>query len=201
MKRNKKSKRYEQDDDRTLSEDILDFVKVFLASALFILLFVHFVAAPVTVSGHSMVPTLQDGQYGFTNIIGLAFEKPQRFDVVVATVYDDESQQNEHWVKRVIGIPGDTVEGKNEKIYVNGKELDESSYISQDYRQKMIDKFGYFNMDFDKVTLGDNQYFLMGDNRPYSKDSRYKDVGPISADQFYGKGVFVLWPFNEIGAR
>ena len=131
----------------------------------------------------------------------MAFEKPQRFDVVVATVYDDESQQNEHWVKRVIGMPGDTVEGKNEKIYVNGKELDESSYISQDYRQKMIDKFGYFNMDFDKVTLGDNQYFLMGDNRPYSKDSRYKDVGPISADQFYGKGVFVLWPFSEIGAR
>lgn len=197
----KKENNYRDDDEKTLSEEILDFVKVFLTTAILILIFVHFIAAPVTVSGRSMYPNLKDKQYGFTNIIGLSLSKPERFDVVVATIYDEETQQNEHWVKRVIGMPGDTIEGKNDQIYINGEVLDESSYISESYRQKMIKKFGAFNMDFDAVTLKDNEYFLMGDNRPYSKDSRYKDVGPITADQFYGKGVFVLWPFSEIGGR
>lgn len=203
MKKVKKipKQNYTVDDERTLFEEILDFIKVFVTSALFILIFVHFIAAPVHVSGKSMVPTLQDQQYGFTNIIGLAFEKPQRFDVVVATIYDQETQQEEHWVKRVIGMPGDTIECKNENIYVNGEVLDESEYISDSYRQKMIDQFGYFNMDFDPVTLGDDEFFLMGDNRPYSKDSRYEDVGPVTSDQFYGKGVFVVWPLNEFGGR
>ncbi len=199
-KKNVKSK-YSDDYEKSLSEEILDFIKVFLGTALFILVFVHFIAAPVTVSGRSMYPTLKDKQYGFTNIIGLSFSKPERFDVVVATIYDEQTQQNEHWVKRVIGMPGDTIEGKNDQIYINGEVLDESSYISESYRQKMIKKFGAFNMDFEAVTLKDNEYFLMGDNRPYSKDSRYSDVGPVTADQFYGKGVFVIWPFNQMGGR
>lgn len=201
MLKDKNEKKYKDEDDKSLSEEILDFVKVFLGTALVILIFVNFIASPVTVSGRSMVPTLKDKEFGFTSIISLTVSDPERFDVVVVNAYDEETQQSEHWVKRVIGMPGDTIEGKNGEIYLNGKVLDESSYISDEYRQKMIDKFGYFNSDFDKVKLGDDEYFLMGDNRPYSKDSRYKDVGPFTRSQFYGKGVFVLWPFSEIGGR
>ena len=200
MKKSKKNElRYNEDDERTLLEDILGFIKVFVVSAIVILLFVNFVAHPVRVDGRSMYPTLKDGEFGFTNVGGVLLNGVERGDIVVVTM--EEEGQKTHWVKRVIGLPGDTVSCVNDVVYINGKVLDETKYIAPDYRQSLVDKFGYFNMDFDKVTLGDNQYFLMGDNRPYSKDSRYKDVGPISADQFYGKGVFVLWPFNEIGAR
>ena len=77
MRKIKKKKKieYDRDDERTLGEDILDFIKVFAISALVILLFMHFIAYPVTVSGRSMVPTLQNGEYGFTNIINLAFNR------------------------------------------------------------------------------------------------------------------------------
>lgn len=199
LKKNRGKFAYNDEDERTLSEDILDFIKTFVISAILIVLFVHFIAYPVKVSGRSMVPTLQNNERGFTNIISLAFEEPKRFDVVVVNMYNDETQQKEHWVKRIIGMPGDTVSCSNERVYVNGKVLDESSYISADYRVSVMKELGYFNMDFGKVKLGKNEYFLMGDNRPYSKDSRYKDVGPITKDQIFGKGVFVFWPLSEIG--
>lgn len=203
MRKIKKKKKieYDRDDERTLGEDILDFIKVFAISALVILLFMHFIAYPVTVSGRSMVPTLQNGEYGFTNIINLAFKEPARGDIVVVNMYNEDTQQNEKWVKRIIGLPGETIECKNEIIYINGKALDESSYISSSYRQKMIDEYGYFNMDFSVVKLGKNQYFVMGDNRPYSKDSRYKDVGPITKSQIFGDGIFVIWPLSVFGGK
>lgn len=200
-KRKKTAIDYDRDDERTLGEDILDFVKVFAISALVILLFMHFIAYPVNVSGHSMVPTLQDGEYGFTNIINLALKEPARGDIVVVNIYDQDTQQNEKWVKRIIGLPGETVECKKEVIYVNGKPLDESRYISSSYRKKMIKQYGYFNMDFEKVKLKNNQYFVMGDNRPYSKDSRYKDVGPITKSQIFGDGVFIIWPLTSLGGK
>ncbi len=199
-KKDKKKNNYEED-ERTLTEDILDFVKVFAISAIVILLFINFIAHPVNVVGRSMDPTLQDGEYGFTSIISLAFDEPERYDVVVVTMEDEDSGETEHWVKRIIGMPGDTIQGKNGKIYVNGEAIDESSYIDEDYKQECIDSLGYFNMDFDEVELGDDEYFVMGDNRPYSKDSRYEDVGPITSDQIFGKGVFVIFPISEFGGH
>lgn len=200
---NKKSNYdYNEDDERTLGEDIIDFVKVFVISALVILVLINFVAYPVTVVGRSMRPTLENGEFGFTNKISVLLSKNvERGDVIVATIKDSESGETEHWVKRIVGLPGETIKCKNEKIYINGKVLDESDYIDEDYKQSMIDEFGYFNMDFAEVTLGEDEYFVMGDNRPYSKDSRYSDVGPISSSQIFGKGVFVLYPFKEIGGR
>ncbi len=201
IRKRKPKKDYSQDDERTLTEDILDFIKVFVISAIVILLVTRFIAHPVNVVGRSMDPTLQDGEYGFTSIISLAFDEPSRLDVVVVSVEDPETGEDERWVKRIIGMPGETVQGKNGKIYINGKVFDETSYIDQEYKQKCIDELGYFDMEFDEVKLGDDEYFLMGDNRPYSKDSRYTDVGPVTKSQIFGKGVFVVFPFNKIGGH
>ena len=198
MKKSKKNElRYNEDDERTLLEDILGFIKVFVVSAIVILLFVNFVAHPVRVDGRSMYPTLKDGEFGFTNVGGVLLNGVERGDIVVVTM--KEEGQKTHWVKRVIGLPGDTVSCVNDVVYINGKVLDETKYIDPDYRQSLVDKFGYFN----KVPNADNtnvdEYYVMGDNRPYSKDSRY--VGPVKKSQIFAKKMLVLLPISDIGVK
>lgn len=208
MKKSKKNElRYNEDDERTLLEDILGFIKVFVVSAIVILLFVNFVAHPVRVDGRSMYPTLKDGEFGFTNVGGVLLNGVERGDIVVVTM--EEEGQKTHWVKRVIGLPGDTVSCVNDVVYINGKVLDETKYIAPDYRQSLVDKFGYFNKvpnadntnveDFEEVKLGDDEYYVMGDNRPYSKDSR--NVGPVKKSQIFAKKMLVLLPISDIGVK
>ena len=208
MKKSKKNElRYNEDDERTLLEDILGFIKVFVVSAIVILLFVNFVAHPVRVDGRSMYPTLKDGEFGFTNVGGVLLNGVERGDIVVVTM--EEEGQKTHWVKRVIGLPGDTVSCVNDVVYINGKVLDETKYIAPDYRQSLVDKFGYFNKvpnadntnveDFEEVKLGDDEYYVMGDNRPYSKDSRY--VGPVKKSQIFAKKMLILLPISDIGVK
>ena len=208
MKKSKKNElRYNEDDERTLLEDILGFIKVFVVSAIVILLFVNFVAHPVRVDGRSMYPTLKDGEFGFTNVGGVLLNGVERGDIVVVTM--EEEGQKTHWVKRVIGLPGDTVSCVNDVVYINGKVLDETKYIDPDYRQSLVDKFGYFNKvpnadnttveDFEEVKLKDDEYYVMGDNRPYSKDSRY--VGPVKKSQIFAKKMLVLLPISDIGVK
>ncbi|WP_448923553.1 signal peptidase I [Holdemanella biformis] len=208
MKKAKKSElRYNEDDERTLLEDILGFIKVFVVSAIVILLFVNFVAHPVRVDGRSMYPTLKDGEFGFTNVGGVLLNGVKRGDIVVVTM--EENGQKTHWVKRVIGMPGDTISCVNDIVFINGKVLDETQYIDPDYRQSCVDKFGYFNkvpnadntdvQDFEEVKLGDDEYYVMGDNRPYSKDSRY--VGPVKKSQLFAKKMLVLLPISDIGVK
>lgn len=223
MKKAKKSElRYNEDDERTLLEDILDFVKVFIISAIVILLFVNFVAQPVRVDGKSMYPTLKDGEFGFTNVAGTILNGVERGDIVVVTM--KENGQKTHWVKRVIGLPGETVSCVNDVIYINGKVLDETQYLDPDYRQSFMEKYecNWFNkvlnsndkenkrnynpdfedrtyIDFKEVTLGDDEYFVMGDNRPFSKDSRY--VGPVKKSQLFAKKMLVLLPISDIGVK
>lgn len=208
MKKAKKSElRYNEDDERTLLEDILGFIKVFVVSAIVILLFVNFVAHPVRVDGRSMYPTLKDGESGFTNVGGVLLNGVKRGDIVVVTM--EEKGQKTHWVKRVIGMPGDTISCVNDIVFINGKVLDETQYIDPDYRQSCVDQFGYFNkvpnadntdvQDFEEVKLGDDEYYVMGDNRPYSKDSRY--VGPVKKSQLFAKKMLVLLPISDIGVK
>lgn len=221
MKKSKKNElRYNEDDERTLLEDILDFVKVFVISAIVILLFVNFVAHPVRVDGESMYPTLKDGEFGFTNVGGVLLNGVERGDIVVVTM--EEEGQKTHWVKRVIGLPGDTVSCVNDVIYINGKVLDETKYIDPDYRQSFVDEYHFFNkvensdlgdnkrnynpdfkyksaIDFKETKLGDDEYFVMGDNRPFSKDSRY--VGPVKKSQIFAKKMLVLLPISDIGVK
>lgn len=208
MKKSKKNElRYNEDDERTLLEDILGFIKVFVVSAIVILLFVNFVAHPVRVDGRSMYPTLKNGEFGFTNVGGVLLNGVERGDIVVVTM--EEDGQKTHWVKRVIGLPGDTVSCVNDVVYINGKVLDETKYIDPDYRQSLVDKFGYFNkvpnddntdvVDFEEVKLKDDEYYVMGDNRPYSKDSRY--VGPVKKSQIFAKKMLVLLPISDIGVK
>lgn len=196
------------EDDRTLMEDILDFVKVFAISAIVILIFVNFIAHPVTVIGHSMDPTLADGEYGFTSVISPTVSGVKRGDIVVLNM-EDENGSVSRWVKRIIGMPGETIEAKDGVVYINGEPLDESAYLDPAYIETALAKYkaqsgvdyGPFTFDFGPVTLADDEYWVMGDNRIWSKDSRYPEVGPVKKDKIFGSGVLVLYPFDKLGVK
>ena len=128
-KREKKAiYRYNEEDERTLLEDILGFVKVFAITAIVILVFMNFIAHPIKVNGKSMDPTLEDGEFGFTSLASVWLNQINRYDIVVVTTQQDmtDSQTGEttnetiQIVKRVIGMPGDTVSCIDDEIYING---------------------------------------------------------------------------------
>lgn len=190
------SSRYDEELDHTIWDDILEFMKVFFSLSAVILIFVLFIAKPVVVSGLSMEPTLNNKQIGFSNVIMLITQGVERGNIVVAKA-DIGNQKDVQVVKRIIGMPGETIEGKDGKIYINGEELDESSYLNQKFIDANIEKYGFFNEDFEPVTLEDDEYFLLGDNRPRSRDSR--ELGPFNQHAIESKGFLTLIPFEKFG--
>lgn len=162
-----------------------------LLSYILILFFLSSMAAIYAVqitgvTGSSMEPELADGQSVIVNKICYGKDKPERFDVVVFRyLYKD----GEYYIKRVIGLPGETVQIKGGELYVDGLKL------SDPFSEEPIADAGRAS---EPVTLGEDEYFVMGDNRNYSSDSREADVGNVKQVQILGKAVMKLWPFEKI---
>lgn len=138
-----------------------------------------------------MFPNFHDKEYVLTNLITLRFGAPVQGDVIVFKAPPDPDKD---FIKRVIGVAGDTVMVKDGNVYVNGQLFDESTYLKDDVRTYG----GSFLKDGDTVTVPSGEYFVMGDNRPYSSDSR--EWGFVPAGNIIGKSFFVYWPLNEVRA-
>ncbi|MBC3803136.1 signal peptidase I [Acetobacterium fimetarium] len=136
----------------------------------------------VMVQGSSMFPTLEEGNRLIVNKIGYTIGEPDYGDIVILS-YSDSVE----YVKRVIGKAGDTIEIKDMVVYRNGEALSEDYINTQAYE------------DFAKVTVPDGTYFVMGDNRANSSDSRYPSLGFVKKDAIDGKVIFRIWPFTEVG--
>lgn len=136
-----------------------------------------------------MTPTFTNQEHILTNLITLRFNKPKQGDVVVFKAPNDPEKD---YIKRVIGIPGDTVMVKNGDVYVNEKLLDQSAY------QSSLAKTygGSFLKEGVSVTVPADSYFLMGDNRSGSSDSREWGFVPIKS--IIGQSFFVYWPLNKM---
>lgn len=148
----------------------------YIVIVLVVVLIRTFIITPVRVDGDSMKNTLKNGDILLLYKLGSI----NRLDIIVL----DEEKDNEKIIKRVIGLPGETVAIKKGKIYINDKIID--------------DEYAYGETsDYDKVTLEDDEYFILGDNRLISKDSRY--FGPIKKSEIKGKIVFRVFPFTKIG--
>ena len=156
-----------------------------------VILIANYIIRPVQVIGSSMYPTLEDGQFGFSNLIGLHMDGISRFDVV--TIYMEDKE--EYLVKRVVGLPGETVSYKDGQLYINGEAVAET-FFNEEYRRS----YGsVFMEDVAPVTLGEDEYYCLGDNRPRSNDSRY--YGPFELEQIRSKGVLIVFPFSKMGFR
>ena len=160
--------------------------------ALAVFLVIYFIIArPFQVSGDSMFLTYKDKEYIFTNIIGLKMGHLNKGDVIVFKAPVDSSKD---FIKRVIGMNGDTVEIKEGSVYVNGERLNEQSYLSSD-----VKTFGGTFLPENapkKVPTG--EIFVMGDNRANSSDSR--EWGFLKKSEVIGKSFFVYWPISEAHA-
>ena len=141
-----------------------------------------FIAEPIRVDGDSMIPTLVHNEDMLVEKMSYWFEDPLRGDIIICFY----PGYTESCVKRVIGLPGETVEVKEGKIFIDGKALDESAYWS-----------GEIIGDIDPVTIPARHVFVVGDNRNGSKDSRNGSVGSIPYAKVIGRVVAVVYPFNE----
>lgn len=194
MKKEKTRLRYSEEDDRLLIEDILDFIKTFIICSLIVLTINTFLLSPKQIVGRSMYPTLKNKEKGIVNVLSRNFNGINRYDIVVAKI--EEEGKTSEVVKRVIGLPGETISCQDEVIYINGNPLDESAYLDTEYYDEWYNTNHYFTKNFREITLGEDEYFLMGDNRPLSQDSR--DFGPVNSSQILAKDFLILWPLNNI---
>ncbi len=147
---------------------------------------------PVTINGSSMESTLEDGNVALINGLSLKPGDIDRFDIVVAHT----SLLDENIIKRIIGLPGDKIEMINDVLYINGIETKET-YLDYNFinESKLRYNATNFTEDFE-VILSDNEYFLLGDNRLNSTDSRV--LGPFSLEDIIGVGGIVIYPFDDI---
>lgn len=172
---------------------ILDFIR-FCFIVVMILLFVNtFIIRNKVVSGSSMYPTLKDQDRLWINVVASYCTNIERFDVVVAKHVSD----NQLWIKRVIGLPNETIQYKNDCLYVNGHKVEEP-FLDQAYVQSVKGEYTNFTQDTKEIVLKDDEYFLVGDNRIVSIDSRNEQVGAFSRSSIIAKGGVVYYPFQEM---
>ena len=149
------------------------------------------VAHHTKVEGSSMEPTLAEGDYLIIERLSYRFAKPKRYDIVVFPVAYDVEMIGKFYIKRVIGLPGETIQILDGKVYIDGDLLGEE-YGMADILDAGVAK--------DPVKLGDDEYFVMGDNRNWSSDSRNGDVGNIKGEDIIGRACFRFYPFNRLGS-
>lgn len=142
-----------------------------------VLLIRKFFYSPIIVNGTSMYPTLENKEVMILDKISLR-KGIDRFDIVVI------KSEGTYIIKRVIGLPGESIMYKDNKLYINGKHIEDKYSLSE-------------TQDFEIVKLNDDEYYCLGDNRINSKDSRM--IGPINKEQILGKANLVLFPFSKVG--
>ena len=162
----------------------LVYLIIFAAVAFFL---INYVGERTVVSGDSMLPTLQNGDNLIVDKLSYRFRDPKRFEIVV---FPFRYQEDTYYIKRIIGLPGETVQIHDGNIYINGKQLKE------DYGREAIRNPGLAS---EAVTLGEDEYFVLGDNRNNSADSREPSVGNIQKKDILGRAWLHIWPFDQFG--
>jgi len=144
------------------------------------LLFVRFIATKSVVHGSSMEPTLQNKNNLVMERVSYYFREPERYDIVI---FNTTKAREKRLIKRVIGLPGETVEIRDGSVYINGALLASDVYAKNGYTSAM-----------GAVTLGENEYFVLGDNRDDSLDSRI--IGAVPREDIIGRAMMRFWPLK-----
>ncbi|MGG2053507.1 signal peptidase I [Lysinibacillus pakistanensis] len=154
----------------------------------------YFLFTPIAVDGESMMPTLENGDRMIVNKIGYKIGEPKRFDIVVF-----HAPEKKNYIKRVIGLPGETLEYKNDQLYINGEPIDEpylDAYKSQITEGTLTEDFSLKDIGVNLEEIPEGFVFVMGDNRRYSKDSRH--IGLVDQKEIIGNTSLIFWPFSDI---
>lgn len=183
----------QKDPEENLSagKELFFFLRSFAIFVLAWLIVSNYIVLPIQVQGSSMYPTLEDKASGLSNLLGKETSNIERFDIVIINI----KGENKRIVKRVIGLPGETVSYQNGKLSINGEPRQET-FLNQAYVESYK---GTFMTDVAPITLGADEYYCLGDNRPHSSDSRY--YGAFKAEDITAKGIFILFPFHQFGVK
>lgn len=168
-------------------KEVLSTVIYLAAVTIAALLIVKYVGQRTQVIGPSMESTLTNGDNLIVDKISYRFKDPKRFDIIV---FPFQYKENTYYIKRIIGLPGETVQVVDGQILINGEVLEES------YGKEVMQSSG---IAADPIQLGDNEYFVLGDNRNNSSDSRDPSVGIIKRENIIGRAFVRIWPLNKIG--
>jgi len=170
----------------TLWQEAKAFLRDLAVTVLTVVFVLVFIVQPVRVEGTSMLPRLHDGERIFVNKFIYRFESIERGDIVVFWYPNDPSKS---FIKRVIGLPGETISIRNGVVYANGQPLDEP-YLDASFHTR--------RENLSPVYVRDHHYFVLGDNRDSSNDSR--QWGLVPEKYIYGKAIFRYWPLSHVGA-
>lgn len=170
--------------DENIKKEVISWIKLIISAFVIAFVLKTYVFQIALVNQISMEPTLHEGQILVIAKVNYLFGDPARGDIVVLK----DELENKHLIKRAIGLPGEVIEIKNNRVYIDEKEL------KPDYTEAPTQDNG-----FAKSKVPEGKYFVMGDNRPHSRDSRSDTVGFVSRSNIVGKAVFRIWPLNKIG--
>ncbi len=180
--------------------EVLDWVKTICIGIIAGVLLVVFVIQRDNVTGDSMVSTLHSGDVIFTQKLATYFHTFDRGDIVIL---DGEGMEgyyhSEYLIKRIIGLPGETIKIEDGQVYVKPKDSNDFFVLEEPYLDEGITTYvmdSGIEKGYDNITLGDDEYFCLGDNRPVSNDSRL--LGPFSYKRLKGKALIRIYPFNQI---
>ena len=154
----------------------------------------YFLFTPIVVDGDSMMPTLENGDRMIVNKFSYKIGEPNRFDIVVF-----HAPEQKDYIKRVIGVPGDFVEYKDDQLYINGEPIDEpylDAYKAEISEGNLTGDFSLKDIDPSLDVIPEGYVFVMGDNRRFSKDSRH--IGIVDQKEIIGNTNIIFWPLNEI---
>ena len=171
---------------KRIGKEILSFVLYFVIVIAAMLLIIHYVGQRTEVSGSSMENTLSDGDNLIVDKISYRFHDPERYDIII---FPYKYEEDTYYIKRIIGLPGEHVRiDDSGNIYINEKVLKES------YGREVIQDPG---LAAQEITLGEDEYWCMGDNRNHSSDSRV--IGPVPKSRILGKAFIRIYPFSKFG--
>lgn len=154
----------------------------------------YFLFTPIVVDGDSMMPTLENGDRMVVNKFSYKIGEPERFDIVVF-----HAPEQKDYIKRIIGVPGDFVEYKDDQLYINGQPIEEpylDAYKAQINEGSLTYDFSLKDIDPTLDVIPEGYVFVMGDNRQYSKDSRH--IGIVPQEEIIGNTSIIFWPLSEI---
>lgn len=174
--------------------ETFEWIKILLIAFAIAAVIRFFLFTPIVVDGESMMPTLENGDRMFVDKIGYKIGDPERFDIVVF-----HAPEKKDYIKRVIGLPGDTLEYKNDQLYINGKAYDEpylDKYKAQINEGTLTEDFTLQDIDPKLKVIPEGYVFVMGDNRRFSKDSRHIGIVPI--EKIIGHASIRFWPLKDI---
>lgn len=189
--RKKRHQSSEKGKSKSMIREIIGTLVYVAIICLAVFCILRFVGQRTVVNGHSMDNTLANGENLIMDKLSYHFSDPKRFDIVIFPG-PEEGDEHPYYIKRVIGLPGETVQIVDGKVYINGEELTDDVYGITDYIE-------YPGLAEEPLTLGEDEYFCLGDNRPISFDSRYEEVGPVHRSEIIGKVWIRIWPLSKFG--